>query len=577
MKKFYLTAAAALMAAGTMTAMEPTVIPDAAIHGLSPDGKYAVSYMYEACTIYDFTTDKSYSFNELFNPGTGNYIANTGLVVGSKIGFDTACYFLGGDWYDMPDVMDYYNSFANAVTVDGKRIVGMVSPYGPEGGLNVDGLMLVPCYWDLQEDGTYGKAHMLPYPEKDLTGRTPQYVTAVCVSDDGKTIAGQIQDFSGDICQPIIYTQGADGEWNYTLLINDLFFPKNFHLPEDPGEAPSTDPTDFMTPEEQAAYERALQEWEDECLSSGDWNYDTYPSAQDYLSEAGKAALAKAEEDFNLWQEKADAFYTAMGELLQLVPTFEFNNVYMTTDGKTYVSTDMKSDFDPMAWEFNETYTPYIIDLANNTYEARVNQEVNVSISSIANNGALLGFARNDDYILNAYIMPAGATQYQTLYSYVAENDAALGAWMKENMTHTYWGMDPETFDFVEKTEMFTGIPVTNPGMTEIGLAVENNWFDWENGDPDTYIGSYGYIFSTDFAGVKGVEAVSTIGIQVLPDATLSFTGEVALVKVYNIQGACLLSENTPGTTLATGLDHGIYVVKAVAADGSALIRKVAF
>ena len=581
MKKLLLLAATALTASGSMLAFGPSVYPGMAFNGLSPDGNYALSYVYEAMTIFDFKADKSYEYEELYTPGNGNYISNTGIVVGSKIGFDSACFFQNGEWHDMPDVDKHSWSFANGITSTGTRIVGNVTPEGV-GEINYDGLMLVPCYWDLQADGTYSDAIYLPHPELDLTGRAPQYITAVRVSEDGKTIAGQIQDYSGTICQPIVYTQNGSGEWTYTLILNDLFHPKGINLPEDPGDGPSINPEDYMTPEEQKAYDLAYQQWYNSCLESDNWDYSTCPNAEDYLSEEGKNKLEAAKAEYEVWNEKYNAFYKAFEELQKLVPAFDFNNVFLSTDGTFYACTDMKYDFDFETYEPSETFTPYLIniaDLNNVTYTTYPNNNLNITVTSLADDGTLLGQAYNNDHIAQAYVLPTGASVFETLYSYIASKNTSLGEWMKKNMTHTYIGVDDETWDYVEKTEIFTGMPFTTPTMSVFALAVENGWYEGEDsaGEDDAYIPYYGYIFSADASGVDVVEAKGSIDMKVLSGATLAFAGDVSGVNIYTLQGTCVFSVKSPAETLSTGLSNGIYVVKAVSKDGSAIIRKVIF
>lgn len=582
MKKLLLGASVAMLCASSAVAVEPGVYPGLAFNAVSPDGSMAVSFSYEVITILDLVTGQEYAYEELYAPGNGNYISDNGIVVGSKLSFESACYFQGGEWYDLPGVNDHVWSYANGVTPDGSRIVGEVTPDGLV-DIDVDATMLVPCYWDLQSDGTYSEPRPLPYPTLDLTDRAPQYITAVRISEDGKTIAGQIQDFSGFICQPILYTLGEDGEWTYTLLLDDMFHPEGFNLPEYPGDAPSTDPQDYMTEEEYAAYQLALQEWENTCLETGEWDYETYPNSLDYLSEEGREALAKAAEEYEIWDVKWTAFSMAFEELQDLVPIFEYNNLFLSSDGKMYATTDVREGMNWETWEFESTITPYVLDIAdleNVTYKTYPNDALQVRISSLADDGTLLGQANNDDYITQAYILPAGSTAFEPLYSYVASKNATLGDWMKENMEHTYMAIDLETWDFVEKTDMFTGTPFTNPSMSLFAFAVENGWYDWDSvdmEDAEPYFATYGYLFDSTSLGVAPVRPAGTIGVKALPGAVLAFSGDVAYVKVYNISGACVLSVNAPDSTLSTGLPHGVYVVKAVAADGSASIAKVAF
>ncbi len=93
--------------------------------------------------------------------------------------------------------------------------------------------MSVPVLWIRGEDGNFGKPVELPYPTTDITGRVPQYVTAIALSDDGSTVLGQVRDYSGRIHYPIVYTNN-NGEWTYSLPAMSLVNPDNIELPKIP-------------------------------------------------------------------------------------------------------------------------------------------------------------------------------------------------------------------------------------------------------------------------------------------------------------------------------------------------------
>ena len=401
MKKFlHLLMIAALVVPEGINAQKPKVYPDNAFRWLSPNGIYAVSSLYETLTIHNLVTGEENEYVEEYFGGNGNAVSNNGIVVGSSALTESAAYWKNGQWYDIESAAGRTLSYANGISIDGSRIVGTVSPDSYAG--DFEGLMLVPCYWDVQEDGTVGELHLLPFPNKDLTGRTPQYVTAISVSNDGKTIAGQIQDFSGFIVQPIIYQQNEDGEWNYTLIQNDLYHPEGIVLPEDPGDFEGTEPsyedymteeelaayleavdnyynsqpiypefTDFMSEEERAAYLAAVEEfyetWEGDFPNYEDYmtaeelaayleavdNYynsqPIYPEYTDFMTEEEKAAYLAAYEAYmtayNEWDEKFMTYQLAFQELAENVPILVFNNVLLSADGKSYVTSTEKGSF----------------------------------------------------------------------------------------------------------------------------------------------------------------------------------------------------------------------------------------
>lgn len=579
MKKILLFAIVASMATSSVNAQEPKVYTNEAFSGMSPNGNYAVSVMYDYVAIYNLITGEKDEYPEGYRAGNGNAISNTGVVVGSS-SFEKACYWKGGQWYEIESTAEYNMSYANGITPEGTRIVGSVSPESYAG--DYEGLMLTPCYWDVKADGTLSEFHRLPYPDKDLTGRTPQYITAIRISNDGKTIAGQMLDYTGYVCQPVIYQQDENGDWSYTLIHDELFHPENIVLPEYPGDdGPTTDPYAFMTPEEQAAYDQALEDWN----ATGEWDYSTYPNQTDYMGEESMAAYEAALAVYEEWDEKFNAYMEAYNELCEAVPTFSFNNVLMSSDGKTYATTHTYDAMDWTTWETISEYTPYVFSLENDTYKTYPNDDVNLILTSITDNGTLLAQkqASMEEPFATAYILPAGAEKFETLYDYFTTANASLAEWIKENMTHEYEAYDMDTWEPYMAEAVATGVPFTNPDMSIITTYVENFWydwgsFDWENDNPDDVPGYYSYVFHPDFttglASISnGKDAASVSGQK---GGMLLFKGEVANATVYNLNGAKVYTVEAPEAMVATGLGTGVYVVKVVATNGTVTFAKVA-
>lgn len=494
MKKILSLATLAFMATSFLHAQTPEIHPGEAFSGISPDGKYVVSVVYEVVTIHDRAKDLKYEYVESYRVGNGNAISNTGIVVGQSIE-DVAQYWKDGEWFDIKSAATRNMSKADGITPDGTRIVGAVSPESFTGGY--DGLMLTPCYWDVQADGTIGDFNALPYPEKDLSGRIPQYITAIRVSDDGKTIAGQIMDYGGMVCQPIIYRQNEDGEWSYTLIHNELFHPEGIVLPEDPGEWEDEfpQPEAFMGEEALADYNKAMEEyWE---------TWENMPNAEDYMTEEETAAYQAALAVYNDWEQKWTAFSEAYTQLVQAVPSFTFNNVLLSNDGKTYVSSKQSGDFFS-----GYTYVPSVFNLENDTY--KVNEGQSLIITSMTADGTLLAQkpASWENPTAEACILPAGSNEFVSLYDYFVTANPDLAAWMEENLTHTVIDYDfDENWDLVPSGSheiMATGIPFANADLSVIVLGVENSW-DYEN-DPCV---AYGYVLYTNYKSTS-VNAVNT-------------------------------------------------------------------
>lgn len=532
MKRF-LALTTGAMAIMLMAAQEfPAVYADEAFSRLSPSGKWAVSSagVDYPTTIYDFEGEKSYVYSD-YTGGSGNYISDTGIVVGCKVEADVAAYWQNGQWKLLPTSQGAMMSFANGITPDGSRIVGDLSPSGYSG--DYEGTMVVPCYWDLQPDGTYAGPFMLPYPSKDFTNRRPQYVTCVQVSADGKIIAGQIRDFLGMVSQPVIYTQDESGEWKWTKLLNDLFYPEGYELPEEPEEAPTQ--YDFMTPDEIKDYEAALQEW---SINSPE-DYDLYPDIIDFMTEEEQEAFEEAALD---WNERYENYDSALWKLVGAVPNFEYNNIYMTSDGKTIATTDAKYYMDEAHDISFKIFKPYIIDIANNYYKAfEPVDDINIMVTGIADDGTVTGQWNDSDYgVFNGYILPVGASEFIPIYDYVKGVDSSTAKWMEENMTHTYDVYDYENDIFTPSTLVATGIPTINSDMSVIGFAQYNFW------DYDDIIRFYGYLISLPpFSGVEEISDTDLKGDNVL--------------RVFNLQGLKVMETKNRSEILS--LKSGIYII----------------
>ena len=630
MKKFLLLASVAAFGAASMMASvnNPTEYPDYGFVGFSPNNQFAVSEVYGKVIIENLVTGDKYEYEDGFGTGTGNFISNTGVIVGQQ-GGAFAAWWQNGQWNEVNDQTAGNMSIASGITRDGTRMVGSIAPAGYDG--SYEGLMLVPCYWDLQDDGTYGHTNYLPYPEKDLTGRVPQYITALCVSEDGKTIVGQVTDFAGSIYQPIVYTLGDNGEWSFTLIHNNLYHPEGIEIPEDPGDSPNVQPESFMSEEELAAYNKAVEDYYanqdslmfpeiedfmqpekwDEYQAALDEYYETwenYPEYSDYMTEEELAAYNQAVEDYYAeqeknvypdyldymtpeeiealeeakkemeeWDEKWMEFQEAYSRLQETVPSFVFNNMMLSPDGSTVATTYSKESFDFDTWEFSSTNQPWVFNLSDNGIKAYDDSD-NLITCSMADDGMLVAQIPGsmETPAAMAYILPVGAEEFTPLYDYFLSSKPDIAAWMKENLTHNYidYILNEDTWEFeeVEKEGMFTGIPFLSADGSLLSLTVENYW------DFDEGINTYGYIIPMNWeSGVEGVGADAICSVAGKIGGELTFKGEFTKATVYDMSGAAVFSVENPVETVATGVASGIYVVRAVAANGGVIVLKVVF
>ena len=631
-----------LAASAALCSAAPNVetYPNYGFNAFSPNGRYVVSQLYQSYAILDRETGKTYSYevevdevegttssSEYSSSGT-SFISNTGMIVGQR-DMTVAVYWKDGQWYDLPS--GGLESVAYGIQRDGSRIVGAVAPTA---GGGIDGLMLIPCYWDVKDDGTYGMPTLLPNPPRDFAGRIPQYVTAISISEDGNTVAGQVQDYSGFVIEPIVYTKNAEGEWEYKLPINSLYHPEGFELPEDPGDSPNTQYENFMTEEEIAAYQKAIDEyyeaqenlvmpeiesymtaeellaywealdafendpennpfpWPEEYISEEGlaaynqavdeyweaYNALVWPNALDFMTDKEKAAYEEAKRQEEIWDEKWMLFSEAFNELCELVPNQVFNNVGLSTDGKTYYATSAKEYMDWESWNFVSEYIPCVINLETNEYELLDTGGKSLTFTSKTDNGTILAQepASFETPAANAYIMASGTSMFIPLYDFFLMEDPELAEWMKQNLTHEYETMivNEETWEYeiVTVEAMFTGMPFTNADMSVLALTVENYWdYDY------TGAAAYGYLITDFSAAVKAVEVEKDYAVTGRAGGVVTLKGEFESVTVYDLAGHVAYETKAPATVVNTGLTGGVYVVKAVTKEGEAIISKLLF
>lgn len=572
---FLAAAAAATPAFGAIKA--PVIYDNATVQFISANGQYAVSEIYGTLVVYNLkdNSEKAYEADDTHYYGVGHgrcMTADGNIIIGNTTEACDAAYCEAGEWKQLNVPDPEMTNLANAVTPDGKRICGTIGNH--QMTISEDVLMEAPVYWDRQEDGTYGECHLLPYPEKDLFGETPQYVTAINLSDDGKVIVGQVTDCSGAMLYPIVYTQADNGEWSYSLPTKDLFNPDNLPAAKKPGDGPMRPSEEqFMTEVEIAAYQEALQAYYD----SG-YNQELYPNYADYMTDEEKAAFNEA---YAAWQteqaarqEQSDAWYAYFDQVLATSPSFVFNNIMVSPDGKTIASTliETKENDDPLSWpQFYEVYIPATIDIATGAL-TKHESEKSIIVSCIAADGTIMAATELGSVPSEGFIIKDGTIT--TLTDYLNAISPEYGVWLKENMTHevmTDYVYDEDLEDYVEVYEevTFTGIPVATPDMKVLAFWNDCPW------DMMGFAQSV-VIDLTEEAGISAAEADSDTNIALDADGNLAVGADVVSVAVYDLAGAMVASAENPAGTVALGLNSGVYVVKAVRADGSTAVAKVA-
>lgn len=567
MKKVLLLSAVAAMSAAAVNAIEPQVLDDVMITKLSPDGNLAVSDMNGVVTIFDFANDKTYEYGMdeetyvSYTTGLGNAISSTGIIVGGK-GDENPAYWENGEWKMLPvsEVSGVYGP--NGITPDGGVICGIV-PSTTTGATTI-----LPAIWTRNDDGSYSDYKILPHPSKDFSGRDPQYITAVCISNDGKTIAGQIQDYSGMLPQPIVYRMNDKNEWEYELIHPEMINVGNVEFPEWSPEPYRPEPEDFMTPENLAAYEEAYQTY----IQNG-YNPDLMPYPSEYMTPEEIAAFEEAAAIYNEWLEKDNA----IGDIVWSLPDegaamFVYNNVALSGNGKYYGTTAQ------FIIDGEYKYMPIIFDLETGDF-TKHSADKDISITFVADNGnALAGTVM--DYLsispMQAYALKSGEDTFVPLIDFLAYSPVTVD-WMKKNMSHdgvATGEYDEEGSLILEDNYMITGMPTANADMSVIATWTTSDLWDIYNWEKPF---AYSYLLTPGLnpTGIALPVDGANLAIAIV-DGAIMLNGDAASVAVYDLNGRLVMNVANPGAKVETTLASGFYIVKAVAANGEAVTVKAA-
>lgn len=508
----------------------------------------------EYILLEDSTGMVSYSISN------GHVISDDGTIVFSASDMGSAAYYKNGEWHLLKVENEVYSNLAHAITPDGSRICGNIGTAPIS--LDEDNMMSVPCYWDIQADGTYGDYHLLPHPTRDWSGRVPQYAFANDISADGKTIVGQLVDNSGALVLPLVYTQKEDGEWEYSMPGIDQMLPAEINLPENPGEAPACpNPSNYLDEEAQAAYDAAKEAWE----ANGS-DYSTQPNAADYLQGESKASYEADMAEYNaaleIWMPLNEAYFEAINEVLAETTSFQFNQAQVTPDGKIFVSDAISivPDDDPMSWFPKEIMQPWLINLNDNNTIAKlsVENEESLSVNQVAGNTTymLTTGAWSDPSV--AYIYKDG--EIKAMHDHLSELSPEHKSWVEDNLVKEIEAFDHDTFETYTEERTYTGLAYASEDLSKI-LLWHANAYDWESENI-----TFGWYFdNSDTNGLSNAVVDRNIKVSIDADGNV-ITGEgIVSATVYDLSGR----------RVNGNINNGVYIVRAVTTDGAVIATKV--
>ncbi len=532
MKKLLLfTGASVLSLAAFSEAPQPTVIEDALIHAISPNGKYAVSMGVGGMRIFDFETGEEFTKPseygyEMYDAGQTKCVSSNGIIVAISPEGEPV-YWKAGEWYNLPVPENaYYSNLAQAITADGSRICGSIGVGGFS--YNDDVLMQAPCVWNAEGD-EYGMPVMLPHPDYDFAGRVPMYITAIDLTEDGKTVIGQVRDATGRLNYPIIYKEDENGEWTYEIPYPELINPDNVEIVDWPGDGPMMPQYEsFMTPDEIEAYSKAL----DEYIQSG---YQLpYPEYQDFMTAEEIEEYNKAADEYNaladVYNEKLDKYFAFLDQVSKSTPGYVFNGVRISPDGKTFGCTiTVEGERDPMSWGPAPTENSvWLFDLATDKI-TKYEKDGKLNLYYIANDGigvatTMAGTASNSFVLKNDETID--------MVDWMNSKAPVYASWMKENMVFPYedWVYNEETGEEegIEMDILMSGRAATTPDLSVMALSVQNVWDYMDDG--------IAYIFN-----LKEATGVATVS-PAYADET-----------IYDLSGRKLKNASAPGIYIING------------------------
>lgn len=536
MKQLLLSLALGAMAFGTAHAegAEASAMGGFVGMGISNDGNFMVHEAYGTIYVYDKKNNQAYSHASTNDTeyiiGNGNFLTDT-VFVGAS-GYGVPAIWRAGSWRRLAvSAADPAGiGMANGISSDMARICGNAST-GAGYSMDEARLMYYPCYWDRRgTSANYGNQTALPFPSKDFMGITPQGVTALCVSDNGKLIAGQVVSGIGFIHDLILYRQNEAGEWSYSTPLSRLINPNKLELGPYPEEGPAyPSPETFMTDEELAAYKEAFEKYTNDPETYPD------PTYAEFMTPEEIAEYNAASDEYNKWAEGFNKYYDVLTEVLNDSPDFVFNLVQMSPSGE-YIALSRQQVLRDANGEQFSLYTPYLYNTI--TDEVKVfGEDINVIVTDVNNDGDILGYDLAGDAELG-YVYKHAQDKWMKLGDYLTERAPSLADWVAKNWMHNV----EVVVDYTTNETDFVDLEITGKPFAS------RNWnhfiayaYDFWNGEfANNYVS---YII--DFTGDQS--AIST------PE-----TAGALPVDIYDLNGRHVYS----GSKDAFNSNHGIYIVR---------------
>lgn len=460
-------------------------------------------YLYEACTI-----------------GYGNPVSKDLKVVGTDKIFMKAAFLLpDADPEIIEPLAKYSESFAYGINWEGTRLCAIVAnPQGndlDENDPEKMTMMYLPVCCDI--DPVSGKVTdpvFLPTPPRDFFGLVPQYCTAFWISDDGKTILGQVIDNSGFFIYPIVYKQDANDNWSYILPSESLFNPDNLEVPKWPvPEMDAPQATDFIGSADNKAYfEQLLEEWDgDEYNSPYELLNPATAGSHALMTQDEWDAYQKALLEFSLYYEKyqteIDEYYDQYSYFIAHSANFLQSSMSMNNEGtlvsQTRVVTKVLS-----ATEIVHYNVPIIFNLVDGSIQELGNDYSQLEIQQIMSDGTIIAASPKpsstspDLTPQHTLVRQAGTTDFIPIDDFIKASNPEAYSWMQEFLFHEVPIGYDEYGDLLYKPMTVTGLVAVSEDWTTMSGGVDTWAWNFEDGEYFTYFLTG---LNNPNAGIEGV------------------------------------------------------------------------
>lgn len=585
MKTFYSVILSALIAAQA-SAQVTERFDGYAFSKFSPDGKWLVENNNGSISILDRNTGKSYTTGDpsgfqIYMVGLGNSVTNSGKIVGSC--GDYAGIWYNDEWIHLPQetgVGTTYNG-AYGITPDESRIVGILGL--DNSSMGNDGLQAYPVVWTKNASGEYS-CTKLPFPEKDFLGLTPQYVTAVTISDDGKTVVGQVRDNSGFYVMPIVYRETEDGKWTYTIIGDKEVYDKSRlgELPQVPVQPTYPEVVNYMSDDDIAAYNKAIENYNN--LLEQYYNglideYPEYPLYEDYISDpdskaAYQAAIAKYQEDIQKWQTDYMAYQNKLSEITTNCGFIQ--NAFCLSGNGRYLGATLEQRSSDGIWGETANYIGYFdLQSGDDPQFVRETEAGDYLLTGILNDATTFVGTPYREYTRNTFVVKPTESGNTTMsfVDYMKSRSESAAKWIQDNNKYDVveWGYDDE-WNPIVLSEKKDSVVVGTVGASSDGNVFVSYYTDSFN-DNST---NEGVSYVVDLKSTTGINTVAddkTFKFDAIVSGNNIIAGaDVCKMEIFDLQGRKI---NSHDNQRSVSVSKGIYVVRTIGDNGKQYSRKI--